>query len=242
MKNINKHSNLFNTRYPFYEITPFTCFDIPCINNSSIESYIIIKRNEMNCCYKNKYSLVKHKIGTSFNSKSNSSLLFAVNPRESKIPHIWQSNLSTKKKTSLRCISSTSECDRYDDFKNSLHIGKEDHIYYGSYAQDDASKRRKSKVLMKTTPKSCKQKTSNNKSENVVSFVSKNKKNSLSSHSSNMNGNEYDPPSLQKYYRTELLSSYEEYRLGIQIQFLMRCERVHEGLSLQLGHTPSISV
>lgn len=50
-----------------------------------------------------------------------------------------------------------------------------------------------------------------------------------------------DPPNLQRYYRTELLTSQEEYTLGMQIQFLTKCEEVHEGLYLQLQRLPSIA-
>lgn len=45
---------------------------------------------------------------------------------------------------------------------------------------------------------------------------------------------------LQKYYRTELLSSDEEYALGMKIQFMVKCEAVHEGLATQLLRLPSI--
>ena len=45
---------------------------------------------------------------------------------------------------------------------------------------------------------------------------------------------------LQKYYRTELLSAKEEYSLGIQVQFMVKCESVHEGLALRLERLPSM--
>lgn len=51
---------------------------------------------------------------------------------------------------------------------------------------------------------------------------------------------DFDPPNLQRYYRTELLSSAEEYALGIKVQFVMKCEQVHEGLFLQSDQTPTI--
>jgi len=49
-----------------------------------------------------------------------------------------------------------------------------------------------------------------------------------------------DPPNLQRYYHTQLLTQDEEYTLGMKIQFLMRCEQVHEGLYETLGRIPSI--
>jgi hypothetical protein len=45
---------------------------------------------------------------------------------------------------------------------------------------------------------------------------------------------------LFKYYRTELLSSDEEYSLGMKTQFMINCEQVHEGLSTRLMRLPSI--
>jgi hypothetical protein len=45
---------------------------------------------------------------------------------------------------------------------------------------------------------------------------------------------------LQKYYRTELLTAKEEYALGTQVQFMVKCESVHEGLALRLERLPSI--
>lgn len=49
-----------------------------------------------------------------------------------------------------------------------------------------------------------------------------------------------EPPNLQRYYRTQLLTQEEEYTLGMSIQFLMKCEQVHEGLFQKLGRAPSI--
>jgi RNA polymerase sigma factor (sigma-70 family) len=45
---------------------------------------------------------------------------------------------------------------------------------------------------------------------------------------------------LHKYYRTHLLSSEEEYSLGMKIQFMAKCEQVHEGLSASLNRLPTI--
>jgi hypothetical protein len=45
---------------------------------------------------------------------------------------------------------------------------------------------------------------------------------------------------LQKYYRTELLSSDEEYSLGMKIQFMVKCEAVHEGLASNLLRLPTV--
>jgi len=51
-------------------------------------------------------------------------------------------------------------------------------------------------------------------------------------------GNE--PPNLQKYYRTELLTPQEEYTIGMKIQFMIGCELVYEGLVERLDHVPTI--
>jgi RNA polymerase sigma factor (sigma-70 family) len=45
---------------------------------------------------------------------------------------------------------------------------------------------------------------------------------------------------LQKYYGTALLTADEEYALGMKIQFMMKCEQVHEGLASSLMRLPSI--
>jgi Sigma-70 region 2 len=45
---------------------------------------------------------------------------------------------------------------------------------------------------------------------------------------------------LQKYYSTELLTTEEEYSLGMQIQLLVKCEQVHEGLAVEMMRLPTI--
>jgi RNA polymerase sigma factor (sigma-70 family) len=45
---------------------------------------------------------------------------------------------------------------------------------------------------------------------------------------------------LQKYYQTELLTAKEEYSLGMQIHFMMKCEEVHEGLATKLMRLPTM--
>lgn len=45
---------------------------------------------------------------------------------------------------------------------------------------------------------------------------------------------------LQKYYRTELLTAKEEYSLGMQVHFMMKCEEVHEGLATKLMRLPTM--
>jgi hypothetical protein len=52
---------------------------------------------------------------------------------------------------------------------------------------------------------------------------------------------EMEPPNLQRYYRTQLLTQEEEYTIGMKIQFLMKCEEVHEGLFLKWGRVPTIT-
>lgn len=49
-----------------------------------------------------------------------------------------------------------------------------------------------------------------------------------------------DGMNLHKYYRTDLLSSDEEYSLGMKIQFMATCEQVHEGLAAHLNRLPSV--
>lgn len=53
-------------------------------------------------------------------------------------------------------------------------------------------------------------------------------------------GSKASPLDLSRYYRTELLTAEEEYTLGMQVRFMVKCEQVHEGLSLYLGRLPSI--
>ena len=45
---------------------------------------------------------------------------------------------------------------------------------------------------------------------------------------------------LHKYYRTDLLTSEEEYSLGMKIQFMVMCEQVHEGLAAKLMRLPTM--
>ena len=50
-----------------------------------------------------------------------------------------------------------------------------------------------------------------------------------------------DSLNLNRYYRTELLSAKEEYTLGMKVKFMVKCEAVHEGLTLQLDRLPTIA-
>jgi RNA polymerase sigma factor (sigma-70 family) len=45
---------------------------------------------------------------------------------------------------------------------------------------------------------------------------------------------------LQQYYRTELLTPDEEYRIGIQIQLMVKCELVHEGMAVDQMRLPTM--
>lgn len=49
-----------------------------------------------------------------------------------------------------------------------------------------------------------------------------------------------DPPNLQRYYKTELLTAEEEYTLGMRVRLMVQCEAVHEGLSLTLERDPTL--
>jgi hypothetical protein len=50
----------------------------------------------------------------------------------------------------------------------------------------------------------------------------------------------YGNVELQHYYRTELLSAEEEYSIGIQIQLMVKCELVHEGMAVDLMRLPNM--
>jgi RNA polymerase primary sigma factor len=45
---------------------------------------------------------------------------------------------------------------------------------------------------------------------------------------------------LQQYYRTELLTPDEEYSIGIQIQLMVKCELVHEGMAVDIMRLPTL--
>ena len=59
----------------------------------------------------------------------------------------------------------------------------------------------------------------------------------LKRRSSNSQPNGMD---LHKYYRTELLTSDEEYSLGMKIRFMSECEQVHQGLATSLDRLPTM--
>ncbi len=46
---------------------------------------------------------------------------------------------------------------------------------------------------------------------------------------------------FNRYYQTELLTAKEEYSLGMKVKFMVKCEAVHEGLSLELDRNPTIA-
>lgn len=50
-----------------------------------------------------------------------------------------------------------------------------------------------------------------------------------------------DALNLNKYYKTELLKAKEEYSFGMKVKFMVKCDSVHEGLSLQLDRNPTIA-
>lgn len=43
----------------------------------------------------------------------------------------------------------------------------------------------------------------------------------------------------RKYYQKKLLTVDEEYELGMKVQFMVRCEKVHRGLSISLERVPT---
>ncbi|KAL7579731.1 hypothetical protein ACA910_021873 [Epithemia clementina (nom. ined.)] len=50
----------------------------------------------------------------------------------------------------------------------------------------------------------------------------------------------YPDADLQRFYRTELLTSEEEYIYGERVQFMIACEDVHEGLAIRLSRLPTM--
>lgn len=50
-----------------------------------------------------------------------------------------------------------------------------------------------------------------------------------------------DSLNLNRYYKTELLKAKEEYSLGMKVKFMVKCQAVHEGLTLQLDRMPTIA-
>lgn len=50
-----------------------------------------------------------------------------------------------------------------------------------------------------------------------------------------------DSLNLNRYYKTELLKANEEYSLGMKVKFMVKCQAVHEGLTLQLDRMPTIA-
>lgn len=90
------------------------------------------------------------------------------------------------------------------------------------------SKTRKRVVKNLPTPRSREEEIPEAKVDESVTFISsKRKKTTVAA-------------DLQKYYRTDLLTAKEEYSLGTQVQFMVKCESVHEGLALRLERLPSM--
>ena len=58
--------------------------------------------------------------------------------------------------------------------------------------------------------------------------------------SASLESRKRDPPNLQRYYKTELLTAEEEYVLGMRVKIMVKCEAVHEGLALSLERVPTI--
>ncbi|KAK1736617.1 RNA polymerase sigma factor [Skeletonema marinoi] len=54
-------------------------------------------------------------------------------------------------------------------------------------------------------------------------------------------GNGANNELFNRYYKTELLTAKEEYSLGMKVKFMVKCEAVHEGLSLELDRQPTIA-
>ena len=62
-----------------------------------------------------------------------------------------------------------------------------------------------------------------------------------SGRSSGRQNNNYPDSELQRYYRTDLLTTQEEFIYGERIQFMVACEEVHEGLALRLLRLPTLT-
>jgi RNA polymerase sigma factor (sigma-70 family) len=50
-----------------------------------------------------------------------------------------------------------------------------------------------------------------------------------------------DSQNLNRYYKTVLLTASEEYSLGMKVRFMVKCQAVHEGLTLQFDRNPTIA-
>ena len=84
------------------------------------------------------------------------------------------------------------------------------------------------------------QRTANNEVQQIqLTYVDFSTKYTSSSSGSKRN-RKVNGMDLQKYYGTALLTADEEYGLGMKIQFMMKCEQVHDGLAASLLRLPSI--
>ena len=92
---------------------------------------------------------------------------------------------------------------------------------------------KKRRPVVKNLPSPRQQSKKEEKSKSDFQYTSNN---SFSGRRSRK-GNNMD---LQKYYGTELLTADEEYALGMKIQFMIKCEQVHEGLATKLMRLPTI--
>lgn len=102
-------------------------------------------------------------------------------------------------------------------------------------AASKASSKKQRKRVVKHLPKSKAKTKTNVDFDETANGVDKGRRVIKQRSTSHPNGMD-----LHKYYRTELLTSDEEYSLGMKIQFMSKCEQVHEGLSSSLGRLPSI--
>jgi DNA-directed RNA polymerase, sigma subunit (sigma70/sigma32) len=141
-------------------------------------------------------------------------------PRKNSQTHMTVEEITSVAASSTSNINNSGSDELGSVDKNNLVEGEENGL----------NKSRKSRV--KVLPKSRKMKESDMEEETTGM---------MPSGKSRQNG-DIDTPNLQlqRYYRTPLLTQEDEYSLGMKIQFLMKCEQVHEGLYQLLGRVPSI--
>jgi hypothetical protein len=107
-----------------------------------------------------------------------------------------------------------------------------DKVKTDSNSDENTSSRRRRRGELKTLRPKSKKLKENEKEGQTTGMMQTGK---------NGKGKDGEPPNLQRYYRTELLTPQEEYTLGMKIQFMINCEQVHDGLHIDLGRNPTIT-
>lgn len=103
-------------------------------------------------------------------------------------------------------------------------------------ASEETSTRKRKKVVKNLPERKQRTEPLNEREQVVTKKIYKAPKNSLK-RAPHKGPDNID---LQKYYRTELLTPKEEYSLGMQVHFMVKCEEVHEGLCIRLMRLPTM--